>query len=242
MNKHMAGSFAIRGLTGAIALAGATRAYGAVVQANPPLTNTVTGTAQKGTGGFTAWDVDGDGVLDFTIGAVVFRAGGSPPLQQPDSTTSINGFDQSNAMTVGYVRYSPVFGNNTYCSNLPVGSTVGPNSAFTGLTDKYGFLGNQYGTTANGQFLNKTGYIGFEFTNSSGLHYGFAEFSSLLSGSTNADATCTITYLGAEYETLPNTPIVVSAVPEPGSLAALAFGVAGAAGVAACRRRQTVTA
>ena len=241
MNKHMMGSCALRGLTGAVALAGATRAYGMVVQANPPLTNTVTGTAQQGTGGFTAWDVDGDGALDFTIGATVFRAGGSPPLQQPDSITSLNGFYHSE-MAVGYVRYSPVFGNNIYCSSLPVGSTVGPASAFTGLIDKYGFLGNRYGTTANGQFLNKTGYIGFEFVDNSGLHYGYAEFSSLLSGSTNADATCTITYLGAYYETAANTPIVVSAIPEPGSLAALAFGMAGAAGVAASRRRKPVVA
>ncbi len=238
MDKHTAGSLAIKGLTGAVALAGTTQAYGAVVIGNAPLTNTITGTATANTGGFTSWDIDGDGVLDFTVGAAVFRAGGTPPLQRPDSTTSVNGVYPSE-MAVGYAGYSPVFGKTIYCSNLALGTTVGSTSAFTGLNDAYGFLGNRYGTTAKGQFLNTTGYIGFRFLESGALHYGYAEFSSVLSGSTNADATCTVTYLGSYYETTANTPIVIGAVPEPGSLAALAFGVAGMVGTVACRRLKT---
>ena len=237
MDKHTAGSLAIRGLTGAVALAGATQAYGAVVAGQAPLTSTITGTAVAKTGGYTSWDIDGDGVTDFTIGATVLRAGGTPPVQQPDSITSVNGAYPSE-MAVGYAGVSPVFGKTIYCTNLAVGTTVGSTSTFTGLNDAYGFLGNRYGTTAKGQFLNTTGYIGFRFLESGSLHYGYAEFSSVLTGSTNADATCTVTYLGSYYETAANTPIVVGAVPEPGSLAALAFGVAGAAGVAVCRRRK----
>ena len=237
MDKHTAGSLVVRGLTGAVALAGATQAYGAVVAGNAPLTSTITGTATAGTGGYTAWDIDGDGFLDFTIGAAVLRAGGSPPLQRPDAITSINGVYPSE-MAVGYIRYSPVFGKNIYCSNLAVGTAVGSASAFPGLNNVYGFLGNRYGSTTNGQFPNTTGYVGFRFLESGQLHYGYAEFSSVLTGSTNADATCTVNYLGSYYETAANTPIIVGAVPEPGSLAALAFGVAGAAGIAASRRRK----
>ena len=227
----------LRGLTGAVALAGSTQAYGAVVDGNAPLASTITGTATAGTGGYTSWDIDGDGVLDFTIGAAVSRAGGTPPLQQPDAITSVNGVYPSE-MAVGYIRYSPVFGRNIYCSNLAVGTAVGPASAFPGLNDVYGFLGNRYGATTNGQFPSTTGYIGFRFLESGQVHYGYAEFSSVLTGSTNADATCTVTYLGSYYETAANTPIIVGAVPEPGSLAALAFGVAGTAGVMANRRKR----
>ena len=239
MDKHTAGSSVIKGLAGAVALAGTTQAYGAVVAGNAPLTSTITGTAAN-RGAYTSWDIDGDGVLDFTVGAAVDRAGGNPPLQQPDSITSVNGV-YSSEMAVGYIRYSPVFGRNIYCSNLAVGTTVGAASTFPALNDVYGFLGNRYGATTNGQFPNTTGYIGFRFVESGQLHYGYAEFSSVLTGSTNADATCTVTYLGSYYETAANTPIIVGAVPEPGSLAALAFGVAGAAGVAACRRRKSAT-
>ncbi len=238
MDKHTAGSLAIKGLTGAVALAGATQAYGAIVAGQLPLTTVVTGTGTAGhTGGFTAWDIDGDGTLDFTIGAVVFRAGGQPPLQRPDSITSVNGISPME-MAVGYAGYSPVFGKTIYCSDLAAGAVVGSTSAFTGLNNAYGFLGNRYGATTNGQFPNTTGFIGFRFLESGALHYGYAEFSSVLTGSTNADASCTITYLGSYYETAAGMPIVVSAVPEPGSLATLAFGVAGAAGMAACRRRK----
>ena len=236
MDKHTAGSLAIKGLTGAVALAGTTQAYGTVVAGHPPLSTVITGTGSASSpGGFTSWDIDGDGTLDFTVGATVFRAGGRPPLQQPDSITSVNGVYPSE-MAVGYAGYSPVFGKTIYCSNLAVGTTVGSTSAFTGLNNAYGFLGNRYGTTAKGQFLSTTGFIGFRFLESGALHYGYAEFSSVLTGSTNANASCTITYLGSYYETAANTPIVVGAVPEPGSLAALAFGVAGAVGVAAYRQ------
>ncbi len=238
MDKNTAGSLAIKGLTGAVALAGTTQAYGTVVAGHLPLATVVTGTGTAGhTGGFTAWDIDGDGVYDFTIGAVVFRAGGQVPLQRPDSITSVNGFYPME-MVVGYAGYSPVFGKTIYSADLAVGAVVGSTSAFTGLNNAYGVLGNRYGTTTNGQFPNTIGFIGFRFLENGALHYGYAEFSSVLTGSTNADASCTITYLGSYYETVAGVPIVVGAVPEPGSLAALAFGVAGAAGVAAYRRRQ----
>ena len=139
---------------------------------------------------------------------------------------------------VGYIKYAGLFGKVAYATSLKPGTTVGPNSAFAYVSGNYNFLGAQQNNVAGGQFANTTGIAGFKFLEDGQLHYGYAEFNVMVTGSTNTDASCTITYIDSYYETAANTPIIVGAVPEPGSLAALAFGVAGAAGVAACRRRK----
>ena len=239
MNTHTAGSLAVKGLTGAVALAGATQAYGAVVEGNPPPSEVLHSTPIH-TLDHERWDIDGNGTPDLLLGANTFP--GYP--QYGITTNSFGGFAGYNStadtisQVVGYIKYAGLFGKVAYATSLAPGTTVGPNSAFAYVSGNYNFLGAQQNNVAGGQFANSTGIAGFKFLEDGQLHYGYAEFNVTVTGSTNTDASCTITYLDSYYETAANTPIVVGAVPEPGSLAALAFGVAGAAGVAASRRRQ----
>jgi hypothetical protein len=98
-------------------------------------------------------------------------------------------------------------------------------------------LASRYNTKLYGQWKTVTqGFMGFEFTGAdSQLHYGYIEIkTSRFVNSTNKGG---IFFLDAFYETNPNTPITIAPVPEPGTLASLAFGAA-VIGGAALRRRK----
>ena len=239
MDKHKAGSLAVKGWPGAGALAGATQAYGTIVEGVPPPSVVLHSTPIQ-TLDHERWDIDGNGTPDLLLGANTFP--GFP--QYGITTNSFGGFAGYNSTShtvsqvVGYIKYAGLFGRVAYATSLSPGTTVGPNSAFAYVSGNYNFLGAQQNNVAGGQFANTTGIAGFKFLEDGQLHYGYAEFSVTVTGSTNTDASCTITYLDSYYETAANTPIVVGAVPEPGSLAALAFGMAGTAGIVALRRRK----
>ena len=227
MEKHTASSIAIKGLTGAVALAGATQAYGKVVSATPPANITGTGSTGEAT---VTWDVNGDGTADFVFGAGAANIGGSKYL----AYTGVNSY--TGAM-VGYV----LNGAYNYASNLTKGTTIGSASYFvkgTYLTT----IGVKYGTTVEGQFLNgKAGYLGFEFTAADGTHYGYIALTSTVTSTAKPGTSGGKLAFGtAFYDTTAGEALTIgtSAVPEPTSLAALAFGAAGAAGAAAYRRKQ----
>ena len=241
---NRATSIAIKGLTGAVALAGGNQTYGAVVAANPPsnpaLVITDEGSTTTVSSVSDTFDVDGDGVSDFVFQLSV-EPTGYTGLLKPQVASHVYGQDGA------VVGYTNTFTNGTiaYVSKLTLGSTVGPSSTFVQEPGYYTNIGIKYGSHSYGKFTSGTGYIGFEFTAGDGnLHYGYVEFSTTLAASTNAAARGTLTYLGAYYQTTPNTAITISAlpVPEPSSLAALAFGAAGVAGAAAYRRKQTADA
>ncbi len=240
MDKQTAGSLAIKGLTGAVALAGTTQAYGSVVAGTAPPSTTLHSTAIH-TLDHERWDIDGNGTPDLLLGANTFPAFPQYGIPTADSFAGLAGYNSTSntvSQVVGYIKYAGIFGRVAYATSLSSGATVGPNSAFAYVSGNYNFLGARQDDTAGGQFANTTGYAGFKFLENGALHYGYAEFNVAVTGSTNTDASCTITYLGSYYETVANTPIAIGAVPEPGSLAALAFGVASAAGLVASRRSK----
>ena len=227
MEKHTVTSFAIKGLTGAVALAGATQAYGNVVSATPPANITGTGSTGEGT---VTWDVNNDGTADFVFGAGAANIGGSKYL----AYTGVNSY--TGAM-VGYL----LDGAYNYASNLTKGTTIGSASYFvkgTYLTT----IGVKYGSTVEGQFLSgKAGYLGFEFTAADGTHYGYISLTSTVASTAKgATSSGSLTFGKAFYDTTPGEAITIgaAAIPEPTSLAALAFGAAGAAGAAAYRRNR----
>jgi hypothetical protein len=240
MDKQRASSIAIKGLTGAVALAGANQTYGQVVAATPPTTPalTVTEAGNTTTASFenTPFDVDGDGMADFVL-EVSISPTGLTGYRRPIEFAHIYGYGGvGSSAVVGYVK-TFTSGSANYASKLTLGTTIGPASTFVGTPMYYTNLGIKYNTKSYGKFTTGSGYIGFEFTAADGLlHYGYVDVAITLSGTTNANATASLTYLGAYYQETANTPITIG-VPEPSSLAALAFGAAGVLGAAAYRRK-----
>ena len=241
--KNSAIKKATTGLAGAVALAGGSQAYGAVVSVTPPA-NFVP-TSGVTTGEEIPWDVDGNGTVDFEI---------------TFDQASTNGNWESGFYGVGGVGIAAAAGyagtivpSITYATRLSAGATVSSASAFaqTPTGTKYFYptvLGSKYGTKFYGQFTNHTGgaairgFVGFGFTAADGsIPYGDLQLStSRYRSATNPGG---ITFYSAAYDTTAGEAITIpSAVPEPSSLAALAFGTAGAAGAALRRRRKAQAA
>ncbi len=218
-------SKATTGLAGAVAIASGSQAYGAVVSATLPANILPT------SGAFTTsvpWDVNGDGTQDFEFDF---------------NQVSTNGNFVSGVYGLGGVGVNATVGYAgayvTYTNRLSAGATISASSSFAQEAPYVSVLGSRYGTKFYGQFINATGgaairgFVGFEFTAADGIHFGDIELStSRYRSATNPGG---ITFYSASYQTTPGVPITI--VPEPTSLAALAFGAAGAAGVALRRRK-----
>ena len=217
---------ATTGLAGALALAGGTQAYGAVVSSAVPANIIPTTGATTAT--FRNWDVNGDGTDDFQFG-----------FQQTSTTGNfiggVLGLSGSNLP----VAYNGTYA--TYANRLTIGATVGASSTFTDSYPYFTVLGSRFSGTFYGQFTSSTGapvrgYLGFEFAAADGIHYGAIE----LQTSPFASATDPggLLFFSAEYQSTPGVALTIAAVPEPGSLATLALGGAGVVGMAAMRRRR----
>ncbi len=231
------------GLAGAVAIACGSSAYGAIVSVAPPadLTNTPGGGgAIPGFGTFTGtfafWDVNNDGTTDFefTNRYPNTAAGGYGVVWQLGMNTTT----AAAAATNGVVSYAGAFVR--YASALTAGTNITATSAFStsmqlvlGSRYSYGGLGvYNYGGFASAVAPGTQRYAGFRFAAADGTHYGWVQLS------VNAGI---IDFTNAAYQTTPNTAIVAGAVPEPGSMAALAAGAA-AVGVAIKRRRRAAKA
>ena len=217
---------AIKGFTGAVALAGATQAYGGVVMVTPPAN--ITGTAASGEA-VEGFDVNGDGSNDLFFGAGAANVGGSKYL-------AYTGVSATSGGVVGYVKDGAYY----YASSLQKGTVVGSLSDFVQgsyLTT----LEVKYGSATEGQFPNgKTSYLGFDFTAADGLHYGYIELSSQVASTAKpATSSGSLHFVEAFYDSTPGEAITIGAiaVPEPSSVAALAFGAAGVAAAVAYRRK-----
>ena len=229
------------GLTGAVALAGATQAYGSVVTVTPPANLTISG-SHNGAPATDYWDVDGDGTPDFQLTAGTYSGTGikvgytgvAGAYQAYDAFGTVN-------MVVGTYTGALSNGAATYeATNLSTGTLIGSGSSFV-----YGnyltTLASRLNTMDTGNFFTK-GYLGFEFTAADGIHYGYlGVIATAVTGSKAANDSASLTFFNAAYESTPDMAITIpgGAVPEPGSLAALAFGLAGTAGAVAYSRQKT---
>ena len=226
----------IKGLAGAAAMAGASQAYGAVVvDANP--TNII-GHAPTSTDSGTRVniDVNGDGQRDLSILYRNISATGG---------TLLLGYIYAGAGSTnpGATVAANVSGQ-AYSYNLAAGTLVGAASSFYQKAGYFGHLvtnyaGTSYGVGNNpGTPLN----VGFEFhstaTAGSPLEYGYISLE--VDPYVSATNVGGIQFFKLAYDNAPGANIAVgaSAVPEPTSLAALAFGAAGLAGVGLKKRRQ----
>jgi len=187
----------------------------------PPTTVTSGTLRPPASAGGNAWDVDGNGTVDFEL--VNFN--GLLAALNPLALFTAN----PNAMLVVDDSVHPLL-------NLTGGANVGPaaNLWYAGgqpMTYNQG-LNQTYFT------LNNVGYFGFRFASSnsaSEYYYGWASLT------IDALATGRGFKIGeAFYQSTPNTGINVGAVPvpEPSSMALLATGAAGVTAWRARRKKQ----
>jgi hypothetical protein len=216
-------------LAGAAALAGASQAYGTVVVRPVPAningnnpTNTSSATITRNI------DVDGNGTNDLQVRYRSFTTQG---FQIQQSFTFSN--------TGQTAAYGPVGSNSQfYAYQLGVGDAIPGSAAFgqnaTFLTHLATSIdGSHYGLQSQ-WYLGQRGYLGFSFLNASNvLCFGYLE---LQTNAWTGAGTIGVQFFSLAYENS-GAPIAAGQVPEPSTLAALAFGGVGLA-AAAYRRRK----
>jgi PEP-CTERM motif-containing protein len=224
----------LTGLAGAAVLAGGSQAYGTIVVVNVPAN--IIGNDPAATTDATPTrrfvDLDGNGTDDIQLAYRSFNAsgpGGTYYIQQ-SFVSSLSG--QTAA-------YGPVGSQDQfYAYELGAGDAIPGANNFgqhpTNLTHIVTYVnGNTYGLWQMGD----RGFVGFRFTDLNGqVDYGYIE----LETDAFADAKNPggLQFFRIAYEDS-GKPIAAGAVPEPSSLAALAFGGAGLAAAALRRRKKS---
>ncbi len=203
---------ALKGLAGAAALAAGSQAYGQVTPVATPadLANLGEGTANPGPGQFdpVAWDVNGDAVDDFGFN---FRNIDDAVFTWQANIYALNAGNGAD----GYIGFFL-----DYANNLPAGTTIDGGLNFVDALAGNVALGSEYLGLPYGGFgsVDSTvrGFVGFRFLASGNTHYGWVEIE------TGEDFG--LSFLGAAYNATPDAPIAAGEIPEPSTLAALAFG------------------
>jgi hypothetical protein len=220
------------GFVGALAIAAGTQAYANPVSVTPPPDVNVA----AGTSTFSQnWDVNSDGIMDFTINYRYPNAATQGVIWQ----ANLNPFSGSSA-TNGVVSYNGAF--IRYAFALTNGTPINAGSAFStqtqitlgsrynsgGIPTYYGGFaaGGPNGSVSPGTFA----FAGFRFTAADGTHFGWINLSV---------GPGIIDFVSAAYESTPGTAIAAGTggIPEPSTLAMLALGAAGVLGTAIKRRR-----
>ena len=208
------------GLLGALAMAGGSSAYGAVVNVSPPATLAPASLPQA-TNISRTFDLNGDGTTDFTFS-----------FRQPQVGT---GFDWQATIV-------PAAGNFTfgmpgtavgqiyvqrYLAGEIIGNTPPTHTGAVQAGATTNVFASRFGTTNYGQFLppNSRGFAGLQLTVGANTFYGYIELQTTRSPAGGSPG---IQFFSAAYDNTSLTPIAAGAraVPEPGTLAMLAFGAA----------------
>jgi len=219
----------VTGLAGAAALAGASQAYGTIVVR--PVPNNINGNNPTNTSTATVTrqiDVDGNGTNDLQVRYRSFTTGGY--VIQQSFAFSANG--QTAA-------YGPVGSQSQfYCYMLNNGDAIPGTNAFGQSATFLSHLatsinGSHYGLQ-NQWYLGQRGFLAFSFHNAANvLCFGYLE---LQTNAWTGAGTIGVQFFSLAYEDT-GAPINAGQVPEPNTLAALAFGGLGL-GAAAYRRRK----
>jgi len=221
----------MKGLAGAAALAGVTQAYGAVVvrpvpasiAGKDPTTTTSNATVTR------SIDVDGNGTVDLQVRYRSFTVSGY--VIQQSFVFSQTGKTLAYADGTGQYYAYRLANGDTIPGSFPLAQSA------TYLTHvATNINGSDYGFWNLGQ----RGFIGFNFLNaSSQLVNGYIELQTNASPGPGTGAFNGVQFFSLAYESTPGQSIIAGSVPEPSSLAALAFGGAGLAAMAYRRRKGT---
>ena len=241
--KQSAKSVTFTGLAGAVAVAGASQAYGTIINVQPP--SNITGQASTSASVKEFWNVD-TGTT-----AATNAAGSDVEFGYFNSSTEFfTGVYGLNGGKAAAYQYGAAY--SAYAYSAAKGQVVGTGGAFkfNQYAGRFTFMtlyanGSSYNSL---QATNTPQYLGFQFTAADGLlHDGWVELESDTYSTTNPGG---LKFIAAAYNSVADTAggtIVIgqvgtNAVPEPGTLSALALGAAGLAGLGLKRRRQVALA
>ncbi len=169
-----------------------------------------------------------------TSGSFTLPAGNTP------GWTFLNGF-HSQSLSFDNLSVRPLNGAavsfaNGYAQALPAGASIGPNGVFetkVARMERVTFLSDSSLTQAYGPCANVSNrYVGLRFLVGGKMHYGWARFSVVNSGSLTSGVHIKATFTGYAIETVPERPIQAGATSDPEatnsrSLGCLALGCAG---------------
>ena len=190
-----------RSLSQKLALAsGAGAALAGLTAEAVPIQSTTLPLSPPATDGDANWDVDGDGTYDFIL---------------TNDSSSSAGFEafalNANNLVVAVAATQFPFDNMAkLASGFAVGGALAPGFNFNPVSHVEVTSDGSASSdmTRGGWALGDTGFFGFKFTNTSGLHYGWAELS--LHGTTGGYAVGQgYTILRAYYNDVANASINV---------------------------------
>jgi hypothetical protein len=222
----------LTGLAGAAALAGASQTYGTIVVVNVPAN--IIGNDPAATTDATPTrrfvDLDGNGTNDIQIAYRSFNANAGAYYIQQSFVSSMSG------QTAAFGPVGPQ--NQFYAYELGAGDPIpGANNFGQHPTNLTHIVTNVNGSEYGIWYLGDRGFIGFRFTDLNGqVDYGYIELET--DAFVDANNPGGLRFFSLAYENS-GGPIAAGAVPEPSSLAALAFGGAGLAAAALRRRKKS---
>lgn len=173
-------------------------------------------------------DVDQDGTTDFTFRSIIGI------VDQPDFA-SFADVKPPFAAINGLVIDSFTGDGFPTASRLQLGTVVSPASLFSGNNDLANLSSQFFPDPPTGNFQGQSGYVGFQFQNFGGIHYGFAQIT--VNDLFAAQDPLAVTIGAVGYESIAGLPVVVG-VPEPAT--AVLTGLSAAGMLAVSRRRAVV--
>lgn len=235
---------ASKGLVGALAIAGGTTAYGDIISVATPANFVVApGTASTSAN----WDLNGDGIVDFIFNyrytntatgtGVIWQANMNPATgtQMTNSTVGYAGVfvryttALPGGFSIGATLANSAGGGANNFSTTATQATLGSRYRSAGVPRYYSGFASGPGGTHNAVAPGTPAFVGFRFNSGGQTFYGWLQLS-VGAGSIN--------FINAAYQNTAGTAIAAGAIPEPSSLAMLALGAAGIAGLMVNKRRR----
>ena len=238
--KQSAKAITLTGLAGASALAGASQSYGAIISVKAPTNITGVATTSASLKEYYDFDTGTTSTTKTAASDVEFGYYNS----STEFFTGVYGFNGSKAAAYEYGGSGSTY--TAYAYGIAKGGKIGTGGSYafaqhTGYFTLMSFTynGNPYNSK---QTTGVVEYLGVQFTAADGLlHDGWIALES--DTYTSAANPGGLKFLGAAYNSVADASGgtinagQAGAVPEPGTLSALAIGAAGLVGVGLKRRK-----
>ena len=246
--KNSAKAITLTGFAGAVAVAGTSQAYGTVINVAPP--TTITGHAPSTAGTSREYWNPATGKTSATTGADLVNFGYYNNSSTNEFFTGVYILSATSGVPGGGVVGYYASNATQYAYGLAKGTTIGTGATYSTFGQKAGYysiLSLTYKGTAYAiQKPGTTYYIGFQFTDTADglLHDGWLELES--DTYTSAANPGGLKFIASAFNNVADSAggtiaigaVGTNAIPEPGTLSALALGAAALGGVGLKRRRK----